>query len=379
MQNELNLTATCAFGLEASLKREMISLGLNITSSGDGRVEFCGGFDAIARANLWLRCADRILLKIAEFPAKTFDELFDGVFAISWQDFIPRDSKIIVLGKSVKSKLSSVPSCQSITKKAIVEKLKLKYGIAEHLPETGFEYRIQAALLKDVVTVTIDTTGAALHKRGYRQIASAAPIKETLAAAMIELSYWRKNRILLDPFCGSGTIAIEAALIAKNIAPGLMRNFASENWQFIGREVWATARKNAYLAMDTEYNPKIFASDINPQLIELARENARIAGIDDCIEFAVADIADIKLPGDYGVIITNPPYGERLSDGDAVQTLHTHLGRILPKDTTWSTYVITNDPTFETAFGRRANAKRKLFNGNIKTDYYQFHGPKPVV
>jgi len=375
-KKQVKIITTCAFGVEASLKREITGLGMEISASGDGFCEVNGSWDDVVVLNLWLRCADRVLLKIAEFDARTFDELFDGVANFAWESLIPSDGRFTVVGKSVKSALTSVPACQSIVKKAVAKKLGAAYK-TEWLAESGAEYRIQTALLKDRATLTVDTTGAALNKRGYRQIASEAPIKEVLAAAMIELSYWRKGRILLDPFCGSGTIAIEAAMAAKNIAPGLMRNFASEGWGVIPKEVWTKHRKQAYQAIDTDFTPQIFASDIDASLIKTARENARIAGVDDCINFSVTDVAGIELPGEYGVMITNPPYGHRIGDESAIRQMHNHLGRLFPKHSTWSAYIITADEGFEAAFGRRANAKRKLFNGNIKTDYYQYHGPRP--
>jgi len=374
--DNLNMVITCAFGVEASLKREIGRLGLVVSASGDGFCEVLGNWDDVVLANLWLRCADRVLLKFGQFPADNFDALFDGVAAICWEDLIPADGRFTVVGKSVKSGLSSVPACQSIVKKAIAKRLCGHYGI-EWLPESGAEYRVQIAMLRDIATLTVDTSGAALHKRGYRQMASDAPIKETLAACMIELSYWRRDRLLLDPFCGSGTIAIEAAMMAKNIAPGLLRNFAAEGWGVCPASIWKNARKAAYHAINTDFNPQIFASDIDGDIIKIARENAQIAGVDDCITFDIADAAKITLPGEYGILITNPPYGHRLGDAPKIHNLPQILGGLFPKNTSWSAYIITADESFESQFGRRANAKRKLFNGNIKTDYYQYHGPRP--
>ena len=376
----LNLIATAAFGLEAVIKREAQALGFSDIAVLDGRVDFTGSLEVIAAANLWLRSADRVLLRMGQYNALTFDELFEKTKALNWADWIPKNGKFTVLGKSVRSKLFSVSDIQSIVKKAVVEKLKMTYHI-ERFPEDGPEYTIQAALLKDVVTITIDTTGArnGLHKRGYRARSTGAPLKETMAAALIQLSYWKPDRILLDPTCGSGTIPIEAALIAKNIAPGLSRSFVSEAWPQIPANIWKKARQSAYAAIDTTAEPLIFGSDIDPAAIELAQANAIEAGVDDCIQFAHMPLDKITLPGEYGVAISNPPYGERLGRMEEVQKLYVDMGRIF-SDPTWSVYVLTSDEFFESAFskkGRRANAKRKLFNGNIKTDYYQYYGKRP--
>jgi len=301
---KLNLIATATFGLEATVKREITRLGCDITASSDGRIDFTGNFADLTRANLWLRASDRILLKIGEFKATTFDELFEQTKALPWENFITSDGHFTVTGKSIKSGLFSVPDCQAIVKKAVVERLKTKYNL-DWFPETGPVYKIQIALLKDVATLTIDTTGAGLHKRGYRAITSAAPIKETLAAAMIELSYWRKDRTLLDPMCGSGTIAIEAALMAKNVAPGLNRDFVSETWPQIDAKIWQEAREEARAKINKDDIAPIFANDIDRTLISQAKANAHAAGISEFIHFEAADVASISLPGEYGVMITN--------------------------------------------------------------------------
>lgn len=369
--------ATAAFGLEATVKRELSRLGFPIKASSDGRLTFTGGLEAIPRANLWLRSADRVQLVMGEYTALTFDELFVGTKALPWGDFITRDGKFTVVGKSVKSKLFSVPDCQSIVKKAVVEKLKLKYK-TEYFEETGAEYKIQVALLRDVATLTIDTTGVGLHKRGYRAAASSAPIKETMAAAMIELSYWKKDRILLDPFCGSGTIPIEAAMMARNIAPGLTRRFASERWPIIPRELWREARDAAIAAIDKDAVPRIYASDIDNEAVRLARINAGNAGVGDCIEVSRADVRQAGLPGDYGVLITNPPYGERLGDVKEAQALYAALGKRMEKEKSWSVYVLSPDEDFEKFYGKKSDARRKLFNGALKLDYYQFYGERPA-
>ena len=315
-------------------------------------------------------------MKMGTFTAVTFTELFDRTKALPWGDWIPEDGKFTVVGKSVKSTLFSVSDCQAIVKKAVVEKLKEKYK-TDWFDETGASYTIQVGILKDVVTLAIDTSGSGLHMRGYRASALDAPLKESLASAMVQLSYWRKDRILLDPFCGSGTIPIEAAMLARNIAPGLNRKFASEEWERIGKERWKQARKEAYQAIDYDVMPEIYGSDIDPAAIELAKANAELAGVDDCITFEVKPSQEIVLPGKYGVLISNPPYGERIGELKEVENMYRALGATMQTDPTWSTYIITSMEYFESLFGRKADRKRKLFNGRIKTDYYQYEGPRP--
>ncbi len=372
----IRLIATSTFGLESCIKREAQRLGFENIKAFDGRVEFDGDESDIVKANIWMRFPSKILIKMGEFKALTFDSLFESVKALDWGSWIPVDGKFTVIGKSVKSTLHSVPDCQAIVKKAIVEKLKLKYHV-DWFDETGADYKIQVALLNDIATLTIDTSGDSLHKRGYRQNAMDAPLKENLAAAMIDLSYWRKNRILFDPMCGSGTIPIEAAMIARNIAPGLNRSFACDSWKRIDKSLWKQAKIEAYKAIDYDFPLKIYGSDIDPDAIELAKENAEKAGVDDCIEFSVKPLKDATLMGDYGCMITNPPYGERLGELKTVEELYRTLGRLMATNPTWSSYVITSMEYFEKLFGKRADAKRKLFNGRIKTDYYQFYGPRP--
>lgn len=377
---KLNFIATAAFGLEAVVKRECQTLGFNDISVLDGRVDFTGDFETMATANLWLRSADRVQLNLGHFSALTFDELFEKSKALNWADWITKDGKFTVLGKSVRSKLFSVSDIQSIVKKSVVEKLKETYHI-ERFPEDGpAEYTIQAAILKDTVTMTIDTTGHknGLHKRGYRAKSAGAPLKETMAAALVLLSYWKPGRILLDPTCGSGTIPIEAALIAKNIAPGLYRSFVSETWPQIPKQIWKQARQSAYKMINTTENdePIIFGSDIDAEVVKLAQANAEEAGVEDCVRFAHMPLDELILPGEFGVAISNPPYGERLGRMQEVQELYAGMGRVF-SDPTWSVYALTSDEFFESAFGRRANAKRKLFNGNIKTDFYQYYGKRP--
>lgn len=372
----LNLIATSTFGLEATVKREINALGYEIEAVKDGRIDFLGDLNTIVNANISLGASDRVLLRVGEFEAYTFDELFEKTKALNWQDWITKDGKFTVTGKSVKSKLFSVPDCQAIVKKAVVESLKKHYNV-NWFEETGPEYKIQVALLKDMVTLTIDTTGSSLHKRGYRNTGFSAPIKETLAYAMIELSYWRKDRVLLDPFCGTGTIAIEAALKARNIPPGLFRSFVCESWPQIPKSLWISNRKEKYDKIDFNFKPEIYASDIDQQAIETAKRCAEAARVQDCIHFETRDIKDAALPGEYGVIITNPPYGERLLSEAEVNGLYKALGNLMRGKDTWSAYIITSCEEFEKMYGKKADAKRKLFNGNVKTDYYQYYGKRP--
>lgn len=374
--SKLNFIATTTFGLEATVKREAVKLGFENISVTDGCVNFEYDESAIPKANIWFRSADRILLVIGKFQALTFDELFEKTKALPWDDWISKDGKFTVIGKSIKSKLFSVPDCQSIVKKAVVEKLKQKYKI-DWFEETGAEYKIQIALLKDIATLTIDTTGSALHKRGYRETAVTAPLKETLAASLIELSYWKKDRILLDPVCGSGTIPIEAAMIARNIAPGISRKFVSEQWANIDSKQWKNERANAYSQIDVDFNPCIYASDIDSKSIEIAKHNARMAGVDDCIYFDVKPFKEIKLENNYGICICNPPYAERIGTLKEVEQLYHDMGIKFNNNKTWSVYIITSNENFEKIYGRRADKKRKLFNGNVKIDYYQYFGERP--
>ena len=374
--SNIHLIASTTFGLESVVKREAINLGFQNIQTYDGRVEFTGSEAYIVKANLWLRCAGRVWIKMGTFTAVTFDQLFEQTKALPWGDWIPEDGKFTVVGKSVKSTLFSVPDCQAIVKKAVVEKLKQKYH-TDWFDETGAEYTIQVGILKDVVTLTIDTSGSGLHKRGYRENAMVAPLKETLASAMVLLSYWRKERILLDPFCGSGTIPIEAALIARNVAPGLNRKFACEQWERIDPKLWKDARIAAYQAIAYDVMPEIYGSDLDAAAIEVAKQNAEKAGVDDCITFEVKPCEKVTLPGDYGVLITNPPYGERIGELKEVESLYRALGAIMKENPTWSSYIITSMEYFESLYGRKADKKRKLFNGRIKTDYYQFEGPRP--
>ncbi|ODM27879.1 N-6 DNA methylase [Clostridium sp. Bc-iso-3] len=373
---EVELIATAAAGVESAVKSEVIKLGYKDVVVENGKIMFKGDISSIPRANLWLRSADRVLLKIGEFEALTFEELFNKTFALPWDEWITRDGKFTVLGKSVKSKLFSISDSQAIVKKAVVEKLKSKYNV-DWFEENGPEYTIQVSLHKDIATLTIDTSGTALHKRGYRAKNVEAPIKETLASAMIMISYWNNSKPFLDCFCGSGTIPIEAALIGRNIAPGLNRTFASEEWPVIGKDIWKQERVAALKAINQDINLKIYASDINTDAIELAKENAYLAGVDDCIEFVVSDFRDIRIKEDYGVIICNPPYGERISEQQEVEIINRDMGKVFSRYDTWSKYIITSSENFEQLYGKKADKKRKFYNGNIKVDYYQYFGPKP--
>lgn len=374
--SDIKLIATATFGLESIVKNELIHLGYTDAQACDGKVTFTGNEEDIVRTNLWLRTADRILLQIGEFEAYTFDELFEKTKALPWEQWITEDAKFTVVGKSVKSKLYSVPDCQAIVKKAVVEKLKQKYHI-EWFRETGPEYKIQVSILKNLVTLTIDTSGAGLHKRGYRTRSVEAPLKETLAAALIQISYWNKNRTLYDFFCGSGTIPIEAALIGRNIAPGLGRSFACEAWPQIGKDIWKKEKAKAFQAIDQESQIHIYASDIDPNAIEIAKENAIEAGVDDCIRFEVQDAKKIKIEEPYGILISNPPYGERIGEEQEVARLYHALGNTFKNQDTWSVYILTSVESFEKLYGKKADKKRKLYNGRIKVDFYQYFGAKP--
>ncbi len=374
--DKVNLTATSTFGLEAVVKRELKNLGFEKQTVTDGAIEFEAKISDIPKLNINLRAADRVLLVMGKFKAYSFEELFENTKKLPWGDILPIDAHFTVTGKSVRSTLYSVPDCQSIVEKAIVEKLKQKYKI-NWFEKSGAVYKIQVAILKDTVTLTIDTSGAALHKRGYRENQVAAPLKETMAAAMIDLSFWNPERLLLDPCCGSGTIPIEAAMAAKNIAPGLERKFVSEDWGLIEPIYWKNARKEAFSAIKTEVMPKITASDIDPRAIEIAKINAENAGVDDVIDFAVKPFDSIKINEHYGVCISNPPYAERMGVLEEVEQLYRDMGRLFRTDKTWSVYIITSHEGFERLYGKRADKKRKLFNGNVKIDYYQYFGERP--
>lgn len=374
---KLELIATATFGLEAVVRREVEALGYKILKSEDGKITFLGDERAVVKSNLWLRSADRVLILMGEFNAVSFEELFQQTGALPWEEWIPIDGKFTVNGTSVKSRLHSVPDCQAIVKKAIVERLKQTYDI-EQFPETGATYTVKVTLLKDRVTVTLDTSGPGLHKRGYRVRDVAAPIKETLAAAMVQLSFWKPSRLLVDPFCGSGTIAIEAVMIGRNIAPGLSRVFASEDWGAIPKEIWREERKAAFEAIDYDSDVEIFASDIDPKAVAAARDNALEAGVDDCIEFHIQPLSSLKAEVDYGIIIGNPPYGERIGEKKQIRKIYDELGNFIGSNPTWSLYLITSDKEFESILREQpADRRRKLYNGRIEICYYQYYGERP--
>lgn len=372
------LTAPCHFGLEAVLKKEIIDLGYEITQVDDGRVSFEGDEDAVARANIFLRSAERILIQVGSFTATTYDELFEATKALEWEKFIPKNGKFwVTKASSVKSKLFSPSDIQSIMKKAMVERLKSKYGIS-WFSEDGDSYPVRVFLKKDVVTVGLDTTGDSLHKRGYRKLTAKAPIAENLAAAILMLTPWRGDRILLDPFCGSGTFPIEAALMAANIAPGMNRSFTAEKWtNIIGRKFWYDCVDEAQDEICFPAETDIQGYDLDPQMVKISRENARVAGVDKLIHFQVRDVKDLSHHGKYGFLVTNPPYGERLLEQKELPALYNMLGEGMKKLDTWSSYIITSYDDAEKHIGRKATKNRKIYNGMMKTYLYEFRGPKP--
>lgn len=378
MSGKLDLIATAPMGLEAVVARELKDLGYNEIVVENGRVNFKGDLIDICRCNLWLRTSDRILIKMGEFKAVTFDELFEGTKALPWQDWIPVHGEFPVEGRSHKSQLSSVPACQGIVKKAIVEKLKESYR-TEWFQENGPRYVIEIILLNDMALLTLDTTGPALHKRGYRKVATEAPLKETMAAALILLSRWNQNpsRPFYDPCCGSGTLPIEAALIAWNIAPGLRRSFNAESWPEIPEKLWQQARDEAIDAAKDDIELNIAGSDIDPAAIEIAQASAKSAGLAKEIKFEVMPASRIRPEGDYGCMITNPPYGERIGEEKEIRRLISQLGRVTAELPTWSFFAITPTKQFEHDFGRKADKRRKLFNGRIECQYLQYLGPLP--
>ena len=368
----------CHFGLEAVVKREIYDLGYEITRVEDGRVSFEGDAEAICRANIFLRGAERVLLQVGRFKAATFDELFEGVKAIEWEQWIPKDGKFwVTKATTVNSKLFSSSDIQSIVKKAMVERLKTYYKV-NWFEESGSEYPIRIFNYKDEVTICIDSSGDSLHKRGYRPVAGKAPISETLAAALIMLSPWRKDRILVDPFCGSGTIPIEAAMMAANIAPGMNRSFTGEKWDnIIGRSMWYDCIDEANDLVDTSIETDIQGYDIDKEVLKTARRNAENAGVSGLIHFQERPVKELSHPKKYGFIITNPPYGERLEDKETLPAIYSEFGRQFAALDSWSAFMITSYTEAERYFGRKADANRKIYNGMLKTYYYQFLGPKP--
>jgi len=374
--SKIDLIATATFGLEAVVAREVKNLGYEDITVENGRVMFTGDEAAICRCNLWLRVADRVLVKMGSFKATTFEELFQQTRALPWSDWLPSNANFPVQGKSVKSTLFSVSDCQAIVKKAVVEKMKQKYGL-DWFDENGPVFPIEVAILKDEVTLTLDTSGQGLHKRGYRKLTVEAPIKETLAAALIMLAPWFHDRVLMDPLCGSGTIPIEAALIGLNIAPGAKRHFAAERWPIVAEKFWREAREEAASLVAGDRQMRISGTDINEKAVDIARYHAREAGVENHIHFQRLPISQVKSSAKYGYIICNPPYGERIGEAKEVEKLYREMGRIFPLLDTWSYYVITSHPSFEQLFGRKADKRRKLYNGRIECQYYQFIGPRP--
>lgn len=372
---KIDIIATTAFGLEAVAKREIEKLGYNVSDSRDGRLGFSADMRALVRANLWLRTADRVYLKMAEFKALSFEELFQKTSSLCWEKWLPEDANFIISGSSARSKLHSVPACQSIIEKAVVSRLRRAYS-NEWFSKKGARYSIRFMLQKDSCTLMIDSSGAGLHKRGYRLFDVAAPIKETLAAAMVQLSFFKPGRMMLDPFCGSGTIAIEAALIAKNIAPGLNRDFDSRHWEAIPQNIWREEKEAAYKAIQNDVEFTIKASDIDRRAIKAATENAAEAGVDDCIEFSVRDARAITADCKNGMIICNPPYGIRIGEQQELFKLYSSLSAYIKKNPSWSLFLITADKEFEERFGRAADRRRKLYNGRIESCYYQYYGEK---
>ncbi|MDD2233605.1 MAG: class I SAM-dependent RNA methyltransferase [Desulfitobacteriaceae bacterium] len=375
--SKLELIATTAFGLEAIVARELKNLGYDRLTVENGRITFIADELGICRANMWLRCAERVLVKIGSFKAVTFEELFQQTKALPWENWLSIDSQFPVNGKSIKSKLFSVSDCQAIVKKAIVEKLKETYNCT-WFEETGPRYTIEVALLKDIVTLTIDTSGNGLHKRGYRQLTGLAPLKETLAAAMVYLSYWYSDRALIDPFCGTGTIAIEAALIAQNRAPGLKRNFISESWPNIPKDFWREAWQEALDLWQREIPLHIYGSDIDSNALRLARINSTQAGLAEKIHFQRLPVLEVRSRFKYGHLITNPPYGERIGTNENAGKLYKELGKTFKNLETWSLHFLTNQSYPEKLIGRRWDKSRKLFNGRLECHFYQFFGPKPI-
>ena len=372
------LIAPCHFGLEAVLKKEILDLGYEISLVEDGRVTFIGDDEAICRANVFLRTAERVLLKAGSFKAETFEELFQGTRNIPWEDFIPEDGKFwVAKASSIKSKLFSPSDIQSIMKKAMVERLKNRYGVT-WFPENGASYPLRVFLYKDMVTVGIDTSGESLHKRGYRTLTSKAPITETLAAALILLTPWNRDRILVDPFCGSGTFPIEAAMMAANIAPGMNRSFLAEEWRnVIKRKCWYEAMDEAGDLVEEDVQVDIQGYDVDGDIVKAARSNARSAGVDHMIHFQRRPVSAMSHPKKYGFIISNPPYGERIEEKENLPALYREIGERFAALDSWSMYLITSYEDAQKYIGRKADKNRKIYNGMLKTYFYQFMGPRP--
>ncbi|MBT2582081.1 class I SAM-dependent RNA methyltransferase [Planococcus sp. ISL-109] len=370
------LLATAAMGLESIVANEVKELGYETTTD-NGKVFFQGTERDIAKANLWLRTADRVKLIAGEFTAATFDDLFEQTKAIEWEKFLPVDAEFPVQGKSVKSTLYSVPTCQSIVKKAIVERLKKAYQRNSFLDESGPRFKIEVSILKDKVQLSIDTSGAGLHKRGYRVGQGEAPLKETLAAALVKLSRWSPDRPFVDPFCGSGTIVIEAAMIGQNLAPGYNREFDSEHWPWIGSEIWDEVREEAETLANYDQPLNILGTDVDPRMIQIAEENIIEAGFAGLIRLQQREVKDFTTEEENGIIIGNPPYGERIGEVEVIEEMIEDMGQVLSRFPTWSVYMLSSMEGFEKLYGQKATKKRKLYNGFIRTDLFQFWGERP--
>ena len=373
----ITLIAIETFGMEAVVKREVQALGFEQIKVSPGKVEFEAAVEDIPRANLWLRAADRVLLKIGEFKAVTFDELFEQTKDLPWEDWITEDGKFTVTGSAVKSTLGSVRACQAIVKKAVVERLSAHYQ-TEWFEETGPEFTIKVSMLNEIATLTIDTSGSGLNRRGYRKQSGQAALKETLAAGLVMLSFWNKDRLLIDPMCGSGTILIEAAMIAKNIAPGLKREFASEKWPSIPGYAWHAAKRDAHTAIDKDQPLQIIGYDIDPEMITASKANARAAGLGDEIHFEQKDVKDLWIDAQYGVVISNPPYGFKLGEIQEINQMYISIHKTFKKKLGWSLYILTGDKKFPDYFKRaKPDRVRKLYNGPLEVNYYQYFGERP--
>ena len=370
------LIATTTFGLESVVTRELERLGYTGMRTLDGKVHFSGDERDIARCNMWLRSADRLLIKVGEFHAPDFGALFDKTVDLPWSDILPVDAKFPVAGRSIQSRLHAVPSVQGAVKKAIVESLKKKYN-RFRFDETGAEFAVEVSLLRDTATITIDTSGDGLHKRGYREFAGPAPLRETMAAGLLQLSYWNRDRQFIDPFCGSGTLPIEAALIGRNIAPGSGRSFIAEDWPWMDRKMWKDVRTEAKDLRQPRLTESIQGFDHDPAAIRLSEKSAAEAGVGGDIQFRQQEISELKSLREYGVIVCNPPYGERMGSPEEVEAVYRELGRVCDSLPTWSFYVITSNTWFEKHFGRRAPRRRKLYNGRLECQFYQYLGPAP--
>ncbi len=368
--SKMQFTVPCLFGLEGLCGDELRRMNFENVRVENGRVLFSGDETALAKANLWLRTGERVLITLGSFPARSFEELFQGVYHLPLEDFIPKDGAFPVKGHCLNSRLMSVPDCQAIVKKAASRRLGEKYGLS-WLPETGAKYQLQFSIMNDQARLYLDTTGPGLHKRGYRAVGNEAPLRETLAAAMVQLTRYRGREFFWDPFCGSGTIVIEAALIARNRAPGLMRKFAAQSFPWIAPEIWDDLRREA---KEQEFNGNyhILGSDNDPKCVSLSMANARKAGVSDCIRFRDGDATKMSLPTDTGILVTNPPYGQRMLEQQSAQRLYAALGRHFKYANGWKKYIITSEPEFEHYFGKRADKKRKLYNGMIQCNYYMY-------